>query len=497
MQRRLRSGNTFGEWDGEAIRVVDNDFNLASYIKRAIEEERDEASDEDTDYELEGAGIPLAAEHDASASVPAAPHPTEPVPHAVPDAPSRGHKKRARARNHALRKRKRQEAQVPAEDASDTELRASTRRKHIDPAVPIPTNIRLTGVRVTKTGYTAMRDKPAPHRVYQLEELVGPNSEFQFGLVTWQGRKARPFVDNEETVFGLLAGRPDQAPDWDPLMQDFANTIEDTRPHIRFKPHQLHHRRGQFPATPHGHSYGGGQPEPMSISEYAANAPHFRRVLEHPAMPRISGFQNGVTDGWAPKLHTFLRKNRRILRTQKPSLRHNFRASVWSATTVNYGPQTVCLPHKDFANLPWGWCPITAVGNYDYKRGGHLVLWELRLVIEFPPGSTIIIPSGLLTHSNVPVGPNETRYSVTQYTAGALIRWIDQGFQTKEAFLATLSPEQRAEEAVKASTRYREGLAMFSTLAELRSRGDSNDTDSDLTELDETDSDLTDMEDSE
>ncbi|KAI5824957.1 hypothetical protein K523DRAFT_314262 [Schizophyllum commune Tattone D] len=496
MHRQLRSGNTFGEWDGEAIHVVDADFNLASYIQRSIEEERDEASDEDTDYEIEGTTVSLAAERVASTGSPTSPPPDAPVPCAVPDAPPRGHKKRTRERNHALRKRRRQEAQVPAEDAPNTEARASTRRKHIDPALPIPTNLQLTGVRVTKTGYTGMRDKPAPHRVYQLEELVGPNSKFQFDLVTWEGRKARPFVDNGGTVFGLLAGRPDQAPDWDPLMRDFADTIEDTRPHIRFKSHQLRHRRGPFPATPHGHSYGGGQQEPMSISEYPANAPHFRRILEHPAMPRISGYQNGVAQGWAPKLHTYLRHNRRVLRTQKPSLRHNYRASVWAATTVNYGPQTVCLPHKDFANLPWGWCPITALGNYDYKRGGHLVLWELRLVIEFPPGSTIVIPSGILTHSNVPVGPDETRYSITQYTAGALIRWIDQGFQTKEAFLATLSPEQRAEEVAKASMRYRKGLAMYSTLTELRSRSDGTDSDSDLTELEDSDSDLTDLEDS-
>ncbi|KAI5823488.1 hypothetical protein K523DRAFT_404023 [Schizophyllum commune Tattone D] len=485
MQRLLRSGNTFSAWDGEAIRVLDNGFDLASYISRGIEEERDEASDEDTDYELEGTDAFPAGERAAPAGIPAPPHPTEPVPCAVPDAPPRGHKKRARERNHALRKRRRQEAHVPAEDVSDSEIRASTRRKHIDPALPIPTNLQLSGVRVTKTGYTAMRDQPAPHRVYRLDELVGPRSQFHFDLVTWEGCKARPFVDNGERVFGLLAGRPDQAPDWDALMEDFARTIEDTRPLIRFKAHQLRHRRGPFPATPHGHSYGGGQQEPMSISEYPANAPHFRRVLEHPAMPRISGYQNGVTNGWAPKLHTFLRHNRRVLRTQKPSLRHNFRASVWSATTVNYGPQTVCLPHKDFANLPWGWCPITALGNYDYKRGGHLV-------IEFPPGSTIIIPSGLLTHSNVPVGPDETRYSVTQYTAGALIRWVDQGFQTKEAFLASLSPEQRAEEVAKASVRYRKGLAMYSTLTELRSRGDTYHSDSDS-----SDSDLTDLEDSE
>ncbi|KAL1698750.1 hypothetical protein EV121DRAFT_274210 [Schizophyllum commune] len=483
MQRRTRSGHTFSAWDGEAI-VVDANFDLANAIKLSIEEERDEASDEDCDYELEAYNGPAPYQQAPPTAATSAPTPPHSVPATTVPAP-RGYKKRGRERSHALRKRKRADAQVPAEDASDCEIRASTRRKHIDPAQPISTQLSLPGIGVTRTGYTSLRDAPAPHRAYALHELVGPQSKFDFDLVAWEGREARPFVDRGERVFGLLAGCPDQAPDWNAVMQDFADTIDSERPHIRFKTHQLLHRRGPFPATPHGHSYGGGQQEPMSISEPPANAPHFRRILEHPAMARISGYQNGVTLGWAPELHSFLRMNRRILRTQQPDLRHNFRSSVWSATTVNYGPQTATLPHKDYANLPWGWCPITALGNFDPKRGGHLVLWELRLVVEFPPGSTIIIPSGLITHSNVPVGPGETRFSVTQYTAGALIRWIDQGFQTKEAFLASLTRKQRAAEQEKAKTRYMKGLAMFSTLTELRSRMAHEDSDSDLTDLED------------
>ncbi|KAL1724731.1 hypothetical protein EV714DRAFT_278273 [Schizophyllum commune] len=83
--------------------------------------------------------------------------------------------------------------------------------------------------------------------------------------------------------------------------------------------------------------------------------------MERPGMVRISGFDNGATQAWARKLHTFLRDNQRILRGRLPHLRHNFRPSVWAATTVNYGLRTAMLPRKDFANLPWGCCPITAL----------------------------------------------------------------------------------------------------------------------------------------
>ena len=66
-----------------------------------------------------------------------------------------------------------------------------------------------------------------------------------------------------------------------------------------------------------------------------------------------------------------------------------------------------------------------------------MVLWEAKLVIEFPPGSTIFITSAITTHSNTPIRAHETRYSFTQYVAGGLFRWVDYGFQTAESFKLT------------------------------------------------------------
>ncbi|OCH86581.1 hypothetical protein OBBRIDRAFT_806683 [Obba rivulosa] len=41
--------------------------------------------------------------------------------------------------------------------------------------------------------------------------------------------------------------------------------------------------------------------------------------------------------------------------------------------------------YKD-TNLSFGFCAITTLGNYNPKKDGHLVLWDLGLVIKFPPG---------------------------------------------------------------------------------------------------------------
>jgi hypothetical protein len=52
-------------------------------------------------------------------------------------------------------------------------------------------------------------------------------------------------------------------------------------------------------------------------------------------------------------------------------------------------------------NFAHGWCAVVALGNFDNVVGGHLVLHEPRLVIQFPAGSAALIPSAAITHSNV------------------------------------------------------------------------------------------------
>lgn len=146
----------------------------------------------------------------------------------------------------------------------------------------------------------------------------------------------------------------------------------------------------------------------------------------------------------------------------------NWTRSIFAAATFNFGPRTLCFRHTDSGNLPFGWCAITALGQFDYRRGGHLVLWDLKLVIDFPPGSTIMIPSAILRHSNTKIGRRERRYSFTQYTAGGIFRWVDYGIQSSEDYWASLNACEHAAATQKREERWRVGLAMFSTLEDLR-----------------------------
>lgn len=134
------------------------------------------------------------------------------------------------------------------------------------------------------------------------------------------------------------------------------------------------------------------------------------------------------------------------------------------------GPLTSTWPHTDSHNLAFGWCAITALGNFNPDRGGHLILWDLGLVIRFPPGSTILLPSALLTHSNIPIDANEVRYSIIQYSSSGLFRWIYNGFKSDKDFLATASPAEKKKRDEDCKARWGNGLRMFSMWKDIKSR---------------------------
>jgi hypothetical protein len=89
-------------------------------------------------------------------------------------------------------------------------------------------------------------------------------------------------------------------------------------------------------------------------------------------------------------------------------------------------------------------------------------------VIEFPPGCTILIPSACISHSNTGVTEGERRYSFTQYTAGAIFRWVDHNFMNEDQFWNSLSKEEWVEEEKRSKERLQYGLSLLSTCEELQ-----------------------------
>lgn len=127
---------------------------------------------------------------------------------------------------------------------------------------------------------------------------------------------------------------------------------------------------------------------------------------------------------FAPALRNFTLETLASVKASVPQLTYPYENHPFAAVTFNIGPAAWTKPHKDMMNLSWGWCAVTSLGCYDHTKGGHLVLWDLNLAVEFPPYSTIFIPSAILAHSNTAVKPTEHRSSVTQYNSAGLFRWV-------------------------------------------------------------------------
>ncbi|KAJ7812181.1 hypothetical protein B0H14DRAFT_2605979 [Mycena olivaceomarginata] len=215
------------------------------------------------------------------------------------------------------------------------------------------------------------------------------------------GRKGRVWTGR---IVAVLLGRPEDD-DWDKIIEDMERILAGLRRRgIKrgvFTRKKLDHRRGKFPTLYDGYSHGGGQRSKSGVRLAGGFSPVEWRIV----------FQKCMGD---------YEVTTRAIERNQPELRRPFKNSIYSGVTWNLGPETVTAEHCDSHNRAHGVCPVTAMGDFDYKKGGHLYMRKLKCVIEFPPRSSAAILSGA----------GETRYSMTQYTA-------EYGFQTARSLLET------------------------------------------------------------
>ncbi|EIM79820.1 uncharacterized protein STEHIDRAFT_37630, partial [Stereum hirsutum FP-91666 SS1] len=145
-----------------------------------------------------------------------------------------------------------------------------------------------------------------------------------------------------------------------------------------------------------------------------------------------------------------------------------FPFSIFPAVTFNLGSNVTTKLHRDFNNIIFGMCAIHALGRYDHTKGGHLILWDWKIVIEFPPGTTILIPSAAVAHGNTPLHDpkNEERKSFTQYVPGGLVRWFSYGYRTEKE-IKEQNPAEWLRIKAEADARWETACGMFSKVSEL------------------------------
>jgi hypothetical protein len=127
------------------------------------------------------------------------------------------------------------------------------------------------------------------------------------------------------------------------------------------------------------------------------------------------------------------------------------------AVTLNVGEQSVCDIHVDGSNLAGGLCLASPFGSFDHKRGGHLILHELNLVLSLPSGSFVLFPSGLISHENIPIHPHEDRRVFTAFSPASAFQWKENGFllvNETEKVTAKVSKERGASQWARQKERF-------------------------------------------
>ncbi|KAJ7073290.1 hypothetical protein B0H15DRAFT_957355 [Mycena belliarum] len=368
---------------------------------------------------------------------------------------------------HSHRNRKSKRAKLFADKGNVARLSTVNAHARAALATPLHHTLDAQTLPVAYGGYGAKVEDAAESKgrtkARTLEELV----RIGFKVVEWNGFDARPLVDARGRIFAVLAGQPRDA-GWASAVERVYRVVSAEGTAASFPAKMHHHRRGLFAAVNVGLSYGKGQRIPSRLLNPRYDL-MLDRLLKNPDIDRMATFASAAFSLWAPRLYRYYWDHKEALLQHLPQLRLNFPRSVFSCATFNFGPNVWTFRHRDGQNVPFGWCGIQAAGPFDPTKGGHLVLWNLRLAVEFPPGALILVPSATIAHSNVPVQEGDYRISFTQYTAGGLMRYVDNGFRT-EGELAAEDPEEFKRMAALKESRWEIGLGLLSTVDELLER---------------------------
>nr|VWO94421.1 Mitogen activated protein kinase kinase [Ganoderma boninense] len=326
-------------------------------------------------------------------------------------------------------------------------------------------SLAFEDVSVARTAFIALdQDDEFDPLEHSVETLI---AEHGYSEIDWDGKEFIPILSADEHVLSSLVGRPDDE-NWDKEVNvAISDLFEEFRGvyHLQAK-EKVHRRAGagsSFPAVSVGISYGGGQQRVGNLAHSPHNRAALSALLRSTPLLRIANFADFALRMTAPDLHDFYADTLEEVCKGNPSLSPNFPNNAFAGATLNLGPRTATCIHTDHYNHPGGMCAITALGNYDYKVRGQLVLKKLKLIIRFPPGSTILIPSALVPHGNIPVAQHERRYSFTQYFAGGIFRWVECGHQTQHSFLSSGGQFKRT-----GKRRWEESVNRLSTWTQLK-----------------------------
>ncbi|TFY75626.1 hypothetical protein EWM64_g8386 [Hericium alpestre] len=272
-----------------------------------------------------------------------------------------------------------------------------------------------------RAAFTATRFKSNTKVPRAAEELEHEN----FERWRWMGGQGYTLGDDEDRIFVVLVPPPTEDPSkpateqWGPTCSRIAARFERDRQKTSLPDSP----RGNFGAVNVGMSAGGGSKGPHNFTHKGHHAAMVDGLLQDRDVRRIAQFQSEALASYFPKVYAEVKESMDTVSHDHPNLKRNFPGSVYPTITFNLGPRSICREHKDASNAPGVPCAITALGSFDPDKGGEIYLSDLKLIIRFPPGCTILLSSACMRHGNLPIQEGEHRYSLTQYCPGGLLQW--------------------------------------------------------------------------
>ncbi|KAJ7353250.1 hypothetical protein DFH08DRAFT_692418 [Mycena albidolilacea] len=207
---------------------------------------------------------------------------------------------------------------------------------------------------------------------------------------TTSHRTAHPLVDRTGRIFAVLAGQPDGDDSYAVSASEAYTYIKACGAATYFPPEMRCHCRGLFAAINVGLNLGKGATVPSWLDN-KKHTPLVSQLLGNSHVIRMANFASSAFATWAPKLYRHYVDNNTCLRTRFPHLWRPFPQTVFTGAAFNFS--RVCTyKHRDICNLPFGWCAVQLLGRFDATEGGHLILWDVNLVVEFLAGSLILLP---------------------------------------------------------------------------------------------------------
>ncbi|KAJ6493508.1 hypothetical protein C8R47DRAFT_1213796 [Mycena vitilis] len=313
-----------------------------------------------------------------------------------------------------------------------------------DTALPSSDPPPILRPRPESTPFVDVDVNPFPDS-FTASHLVGLGS-LGFKRVQWREQPG-VLVDLRDRIGAMYIGRPSQASAWENAIiyggQDMLAAQESISQCVGFAVDKL--SAGVKCGGPGGNRPQNiGAQQPVSI-EHVARA----TLRNSPHIQTITSFQNAALQKMAPNVWSSSKRMLQQLLEHDPSLRLPF-----DFAAAHGQPQPTAFSRIDYrftidgflrqedASYTPGFTTLTALGNYHHDEG-ELVLWRQKKVVNFPVGSTFLIPKWM-PYSFTAVESPGYQMILSQTCENALSEYVANDFSTEFPLVAEGEMEQEA-----------------------------------------------------